>query len=84
MTDFFDPAAKPIGETEQPAPVTEKKTAARKPAAKPQQKAEPAPEPQPQSATITPEGEIVEDAGASAAFDNAAGPEEFDDDEDLY
>lgn len=84
VTDFFDPEAKPIGEPEQTTPAAEKKTAARKPAAKPQQKAEPAPEPQPQSATITPEGEIVEDAGASAAFDNAAGPEEFDDDEDLY
>lgn len=76
VTDFFDPAAKPIGEPEQPAPVTEKKTAARKPAAKPQQKAE--------TATITPEGEILEDAGASAAFDNAAGPEEFDDDPEMY
>ena len=76
VTDFFDPTAKPIGETEQPAPVTEKKTAARKPAAKPQQKAE--------TATITPEGEILEDVGASAAFDNAAGPEEFDDDPEMY
>ena len=87
VTDFFDPAAKPIGETEQPAPVTEKKTAARKPAAKPQQKAEPAPELQPAQQpepTITPEGEILEDAGASAAFDNAAGPEEFDDDPEMY
>ena len=76
VTDFFDPAAKPIGEPEQPAPAAEKKTAARKPAAKPQQKAE--------TATITPEGEILEDAGASAAFDNAAGPEEFDDDPEMY
>ena len=83
VTDFFDPEAKPIGEPEQTTPAAEKKTAARKPAAKPQQKAEPAPEPQPEP-TVTPEGEILEDAGASAAFDNAAGPEEFDDDEDLY
>ena len=47
ITDFFDPAAKPIGEPEQAASTAEKKTAARKPAAKPQQKVEPAPEPQP-------------------------------------
>ena len=87
VTDFFDPEAKPIGEPEQTTPAAEKKTAARKPAAKPQQKAEPAPEPQPEpqpEPTVTSEGEILEDAGASAAFDNAAGPEEFDDDEDLY
>lgn len=80
VTDFFDPDAKPIGEPEPTAPA-EKKTTARKPAAKPQQKTEPAPQPEP---TVSPEGEILDDSGVSAAFDNAVGPEEFDDDPELY
>lgn len=80
VTDFFDPDAKPIGEPEPAAPA-EKKTTARKSAAKPQQKTEPVPQPEP---TVSPEGEILDDSGVSAAFDNAVGPEEFDDDPELY
>lgn len=91
ITDFFDPDAKPIGDSESTAPAVadKKSSSARKTAARTQQKAESAPQPQPdpapqQEPAITPEGEILEDSGVSEAFDNAAGPEEFDDDPELY
>ena len=92
VTDFFDPNAKPIGEpgaveataeaVKEEKKATPKKTAAPKPQPKPESAPEPQPEAEP---AISPTGEILDDyAGAEAAFDSVAGPEEFEDDPELY
>ena len=80
VSDFFDPNAKPIGESGNPASA-DKKPSAKKHAAKPQQTpvAEPDPQPEP---SMTPDGMLIEE-NADAASDIFAAPE-VDDDPELY